>query len=187
MGFGFAPMLGQQAAQSPQVKQAIQKALQYGVDGLLIILGLIGLDGTDVLMGWSPASGVPGGGNVFLGDTLLSSTRGGGSTTGAGGGLSGGTGDPNDPRNWRNNDAIDQNKLAHIFGQAKHNLDGFLKSHGGNQVSAFNAIDRAAQAHVTNHGLTGVNQFTVNVGGHSITVKGNVVDGAFKIGTAFIP
>ena len=102
--------------------------------------------------------------------------------------LAGGTGDPNDPRNWGNNNGeVDPHKLNHIFGQSRHNLDGLLRYFGGNQVSAYNTINRIAQAHVTRHGLTGVNQFTINVVGHDVTVRGAVINGIFRIGTAFIP
>jgi RHS repeat-associated protein len=82
---------------------------------------------------------------------------------------------------------VDPNKLNHIFGKQQHGLGNFLKQFGGDQTKAFNAIQQAIQQHVTSKGITGVFEQVVNVGGTSIIVRGNVIDGIVKIGTAFIP
>ncbi|SDF86819.1 DUF637 domain-containing protein [Sporomusa acidovorans] len=82
---------------------------------------------------------------------------------------------------------VDPNKLNHIFGKAEHNLGPFLAKYWGNQVSAYVAIQKAAQEQIIAKGITGVFEETVNVGGELITVRGNVVDGVVKVGTAFIP
>ncbi len=82
---------------------------------------------------------------------------------------------------------VDPNKLNHIFGKAEHNLGSFLIKYGGNQVSAYNALQNAAQEQIIARGITGVFEETVIVGGEIITVRGNVVNGIVKIGTAFIP
>jgi hypothetical protein len=53
------------------------------------------------------------------------------------------------------------------------------------EKAAFKALLQATEAAVTSKGLTGVFQTTVQVGNHTITVRGAVVNGAVKIGTAF--
>jgi hypothetical protein len=80
----------------------------------------------------------------------------------------------------------DPNKLNHIFGKAEHNLDGVVQKMGGQQA-AYDAIEAAAQSKVKSDQLTGVVEFDVQVGGQKVTVKGNVINGVIKIGTAFIP
>jgi len=85
-------------------------------------------------------------------------------------------------------EAIDFNKLNHIFGKEQHNLDGFLKSYNGNQVKAYQALERATQSYVKAHKITGnFKDIVVRVNGTNITVRGTIVDGKVKIGTAFIP
>jgi hypothetical protein len=81
---------------------------------------------------------------------------------------------------------VDPNKLNHIFGKAEHNLNNIVKEFGTRE-SAFNAIQQATQTAVKDQGLKGVFETTVRVGSESVTVRGNVVDGAVKIGTAFKP
>jgi hypothetical protein len=82
--------------------------------------------------------------------------------------------------------AIDPNKLTHIFGNAEHNLEPVVKALGS-QEAAFNALHTATQAAVRAESLTGVFETVVEVGGAHVTVRGAVVDGAVRIGTAFIP
>ena len=81
---------------------------------------------------------------------------------------------------------VDPNKLKHIFGQERHNLSGVVNQFGSQQ-KAFNAIQQATESAVRSQGLTGVFETTVKVGTETITVRGNIVDGAVKIGTAFVP
>ena len=64
---------------------------------------------------------------------------------------------------------VNENKLNHIFGQSRHNLDNFLKSFNGNQANAYNAVRNAAQQHVIANNMTGI------------------INGIFEIGTFFIP
>ncbi|MBO8157601.1 MAG: RHS repeat-associated core domain-containing protein [Bacillaceae bacterium] len=82
---------------------------------------------------------------------------------------------------------VDTNKLNHIFGKQQHNLDDFLRQHGDDQVKAYNAILNSTQKHVDSKKINGVFEEVVNVNGTKITVRGNVVNGEVKIGTAFIP
>jgi len=83
------------------------------------------------------------------------------------------------------------NDIHHLFNKPGHNLDRLLRDFNGDKLRAHNAILDAAQRHVTQNNLTGVidvsRQITVNVAGHNVVVRGAVIDGIFKIGTAFIP
>lgn len=81
---------------------------------------------------------------------------------------------------------LDPNKLKHLFGQERHNLSGVVKQFGSEE-KAFNAIQQATERAVGSEGLKGVFETTVKVGTETITVRGNVIDGAVKIGTAFVP
>jgi hypothetical protein len=74
--------------------------------------------------------------------------------------------------------------LNHIFGKAEHNLDSLVNEFGS-QESAYNALQKATQAAVTDQGLKGVFETTIQVGSETITVRGNVIDGIARIGTAF--
>lgn len=57
----------------------------------------------------------------------------------------------------------------------------------GSEEAAFGAIEAATQAEVDAQGLAGVYRTTVDVGGFQVTVRGVVMDGVARIGTAFIP
>jgi len=86
----------------------------------------------------------------------------------------------------KNISKVDPNKLKHIFGQSKHNLDSLVK-HFGSQKKAFNALQAATEKNIRSQGIKGVFEATVKVGTETITVRGNVVEGIVKIGTAFKP
>lgn len=82
------------------------------------------------------------------------------------------------------------NRANHIFGPkslTKHNLGGFLNSFSGNKIKAFKAIQSATQKMANNGNINGVFETVVQINNTSITVRGKVIDGAAKIGTAFIP
>jgi RHS repeat-associated protein len=79
---------------------------------------------------------------------------------------------------------VDPNRLNHVFGQARHNLEPLVVRYGS-QHGAFEAISNATQAAVRDQRLTGVFQIAVSVGGVNVTVRGAVVDGSVRIGTAF--
>jgi len=83
--------------------------------------------------------------------------------------------------------AVNANDLHHIFDDPKHNLDGFLKSFGGNQEKAYTALENAAQTYVSKNKMTiGIFETTVNISGYKVTVRGFVSGDTVKIGTAFI-
>ncbi|MDX2000063.1 MAG: RHS repeat-associated core domain-containing protein, partial [Thermoanaerobaculia bacterium] len=78
--------------------------------------------------------------------------------------------------------AVDPNKLHHIFDKAGRNL-GPLVAKFGSQEGAFLAVREAAQAAVSSQGLSGTFRTTVKVGEYTITVKGSAIDGIAHIGT----
>jgi LysM repeat protein len=94
--------------------------------------------------------------------------------------------DLKDARRQIEGDEIDQNKLHHLFGRGGHNLEG-LVSEFGSQEEAFRAIKRSVQEKVDAEGISGVFEEVVDVGSHRITVRGKVIDGEARIGTAFKP
>lgn len=83
--------------------------------------------------------------------------------------------------------AVDPNKLNHIFGKAQHNLAEFLAKYNGNQIEAYKAIESATKQQIAAKNIIGVFEEAVSVNGTQIIVRGNVVNGEVKIGTAFIP
>ncbi len=66
-------------------------------------------------------------------------------------------------------------------------LDSLVEMYGS-QNAAFQAIHSGVQREVSRQGISGVfRDLPVVVGSQKILVRGNVVDGAVKIGTAFRP
>lgn len=82
-------------------------------------------------------------------------------------------------------DALEANKLNHVFAKAGHKL-GPLLAQMGSREAAGAALNRAVRSEVARRGLSGLYEVTVNVAGHAVTVTGRVVDGVARIGTAFI-
>ncbi len=80
----------------------------------------------------------------------------------------------------------DANKLHHIFDDPKHQLDG-LVAHFGSREAALEAIEEATRKVLLGRNISGQYVETVQIGRYSLTVKGRVMDGKLKIGTAFIP
>lgn len=81
------------------------------------------------------------------------------------------------------------NTANHIFGPqslAKHKLGGVLDAFKGDSVGAFNALERAAQQLANQGSIKGVFQTSVEVAGQTVTVRGAVVEGVVRVGTAFI-
>jgi hypothetical protein len=82
------------------------------------------------------------------------------------------------------------NKCHHIFGPEKivgHKLGGFLGTFGGDQIRAFKALEDATQMLANQRAIGEGFETTVTVRGAIVTVRGRVVNGIAKIGTAFIP
>jgi hypothetical protein len=80
----------------------------------------------------------------------------------------------------------DSNKLHHIFDDPKHQLDG-LVAHFGSREAALQAIEEATRKALLGRNISGQYVETVQVGQYSLTVKGRVMGGKLKIGTAYIP
>jgi hypothetical protein len=76
------------------------------------------------------------------------------------------------------------NKINHIFGNAGHNLAGLVQQYGS-PAAAYAALEKATAEQVVAKGLSGQFEEAINVGGTSVTVRGAVVNGVVKIGTAF--
>jgi len=84
--------------------------------------------------------------------------------------------------------ALDANKLNHIFGDAAHGLDDVVKA-AGSREAAFRSMEKAAQGAFDAGKFAeirpGVFEGAANIGGVDLTVRGALVDGVFRIGTAF--
>jgi len=80
---------------------------------------------------------------------------------------------------------VDANSLHHIFDDPDHGLDGLVTEFGSE--SAFEAIAEATRDAVRSQGITGKYKIQVEVGGHLVTVRGNVENGIVNIGTVYIP
>ena len=87
-------------------------------------------------------------------------------------------------------DSNDPTNLQHVFGKTQHDLDQLLNAYKGDQTTAYQSIQMEAQTYVNQNGITGVidssNEFTIKAGGYNVTVHGNVMDGVFRLGTAFV-
>jgi hypothetical protein len=82
--------------------------------------------------------------------------------------------------------AANANKIAHIFGQAKHKLDLLVKACG----SEGKALQTLRELGAKNFpgAVNGVSQeFSVTIHGISVTIRGILVNGEFQLGTAFVP
>ncbi|HET7213821.1 MAG TPA: hypothetical protein VFL79_09535 [Terriglobia bacterium] len=78
----------------------------------------------------------------------------------------------------------DENKIWHIFGKPDHNLGGLVQEFGS-AAEAYKALVQATEETVISKGLSGVFETSVQVGSHTVTVRGAVVNNVIKIGTAF--
>ena len=80
-------------------------------------------------------------------------------------------------------DALRPDKLSHVF-DPKHNFGPLVETHGS-EAGAMEQIVRSLDgAGLPSSGIFGV---TTQVGGQSVVVRGAVVDGVARIGTAFTP
>jgi hypothetical protein len=82
------------------------------------------------------------------------------------------------------------NKLRHIFANPRHNLGPLVRQYGSREAAAQaiqNAVDAALQAEKLTPNTRGVFETTLDIGGHPVTVRGVIVDGAAELGAAWIP
>jgi hypothetical protein len=84
----------------------------------------------------------------------------------------------------------DPNRRNHIFGEPRHNLDVLIRQYGSEEAAG-EAIVEAVNAAFERGDLIvdadGLYMQVFEVGGNSVTVSGRVMDGAVRIGTAWIP
>jgi RHS repeat-associated protein len=83
----------------------------------------------------------------------------------------------------------DATQMNHIFGKPGHNLEGVIKS-CGNVTSAMDRLTQSIQSLYDRGAITATdlaNGVPIDINGDVVTVTGRVVDGATKIGTAYIP
>lgn len=80
-------------------------------------------------------------------------------------------------------DALRPDKLSHVF-DPKHNFGPLVETYGS-EAGAMEQIVRSLDG----AGLpsSGIFEVTTQVGGQSVVVRGAVVDGVARIGTAFTP
>lgn len=76
----------------------------------------------------------------------------------------------------------DANKIDHLFA-AKHNLGPLVTKFGG-QENTVRAVLNAANGRLPASGV--FNNIPVNVGGQTIFLRGNVINGVPRLGTMFI-
>ncbi|WP_070969422.1 hypothetical protein [Vibrio sonorensis] len=82
------------------------------------------------------------------------------------------------------------NRANHIFGPKaleKHKLGSVLEKFSGDNVKAFQAIEKATQNLANDGIISDTFEAKVSVKGIEVTVRGKVIDGNVNIGTAFIP
>jgi len=78
------------------------------------------------------------------------------------------------------------NNLTHIFDNPDHLLDGVVQAYGSAEAAG-GALSARAQLYVDRNQLKEKVEFTVRIAGYTVTVRGMVVNGTFRFGTAFIP
>ena len=82
---------------------------------------------------------------------------------------------------------LDTNRIHHIFGQARHNLDPLVARFGGSREAAYTAVESATQTVVRSQRLSGVFETAVRVADFNVVVRGRVMDNVARISTFFIP
>jgi hypothetical protein len=83
----------------------------------------------------------------------------------------------------------DPNDLQHVFAAQRHNLETLVRQYGSVELAG-RAIDDAAEAAFAGGTLVADNlgyyQQVFDVGGNPVTVRGRVVNGVVRIGSAWI-
>ena len=81
--------------------------------------------------------------------------------------------------------ALKPEQLDHVFNNPGHKLQGFVQQEGGEE-NAMRALIKAVGKEPD--GIYGTsNPLVRTIGKYTITIRGRVMDGVFKISTAFIP
>jgi Pretoxin HINT domain len=79
---------------------------------------------------------------------------------------------------------LQQNQLDHVF-VPKHNLAGLVSDAGSEQQAMTQIVQSVGNVPDGVYGPA--NQLVRQVGNYSVTIRGAMINGTFKIGTAFIP
>jgi hypothetical protein len=83
----------------------------------------------------------------------------------------------------------DPNRRHHTFGEPRHNLESLVRQYCGEE-RAGQAIENAVTAAFEDGELVldgdGLYRQVFDIGGHSVTVSGRVIDGVVHIATAWI-
>jgi hypothetical protein len=84
----------------------------------------------------------------------------------------------------------DPNKRHHIFGNPDHNLDALVEQFGSQEAvgrAVVEAVDREYRAGSLILDALGRCRQVLEVGGYLVTVGGRIVNGAVRVGSAWIP
>ncbi|MEV6325816.1 hypothetical protein AB0M45_32325 [Nocardia sp. NPDC051787] len=80
--------------------------------------------------------------------------------------------------------ALDKESMEHVF-VPKHKLDGLVKFVGGEEATMTKIIESVQG--VPNGVYNGSNPLVRTINGQTVHIRGAMIDGVFKIGTAYIP
>ncbi|WP_280294713.1 hypothetical protein [Nocardia abscessus] len=80
--------------------------------------------------------------------------------------------------------ALDKEAMEHVF-VPKHKLDGLVKSLGGEEATMTKIIESVQG--VPDGVYNGSNPLVRTINGQTVHIRGAMIDGVFKIGTAYIP
>jgi hypothetical protein len=84
----------------------------------------------------------------------------------------------------------DANKLNHLFGNPRHNLDGLARQFGSREAAGRAIMDAVNQGFAAGSVSTDDHGFfrqVFVVAGNRVTVTGRIVDGEPRIGSAWRP
>ncbi|WP_327120606.1 hypothetical protein OHB12_16845 [Nocardia sp. NBC_01730] len=80
--------------------------------------------------------------------------------------------------------ALDKEAMGHVF-VPKHKLDGLVKSLGGEEATMRKLIESVQG--VPDGVYNGANPLVRTINGQTVEIRGAMINGVFKIGTADIP
>jgi RHS repeat-associated protein len=121
--------------------------------------------------------------------TVWATSSGGDSSGGSGASGGGSSGGGARSATECEKDAIDYalkpDQVEHVFGKAIHNLQGLVNDMGGRENAMHALIKSVGKVPDGIYGTS--NPLIREVGNYTITIRGRMMDGVFKISTAFIP
>lgn len=79
-----------------------------------------------------------------------------------------------------------KNKYHHIFDKECHRLRRYLESFNNDEEAAFNKLNEEYNNYIrSNRTQNGYLEISVNINGFKIAIRGIVIDGIGRIGTAY--